>query len=254
MNPASRLIPIIDNALGRGGNENKHTRDWWNAALRTDPNHSAMDDSQLSSKLVSVCDQIDILRDLLTEQEVPKELYEKHLIQIRDGFSPAKLNESWGATKRHFSADALTTLRWAKWAAQEDESQISVDDLNSLSEQIDALEEAIQEDGIPMSLKRTLRKQVDDLRSSIALYPICGIEPLKKAAKAAMADAMIEKAELSEAASNEKSTAANAVQKFGATLSKAIDVVNKAATAGRSASTLISIGKSGLKFLLGTSD
>lgn len=250
MNPASRLLPIIDVALKRSGNENQASREWWSAILRSSESEQ-MDNARLSALLVSICDQVDILEDLLAEKLVPRPLYEHDFKRLREGFSPASLNERWSSVKPRFSADVIASLKWAEWAAQEEEAPLSKEDLQALEEQIQMLDAAIQEDGIPASLRRMLRKQLDGLRSALDSYPICGIEPLRQAAKSAMAEAMIEKDRLTEAAQSEGTTAANAVRKFGNALSKTIDTVNKAAVASRSISTLITVGKAGTKFLFG---
>lgn len=245
MNPATRILNILEAVSSVPVNRNNASSERWSVALRLphEDESKKLDDVALAQRLVALTDQVDAIQEMLESScdAPPEALYLDYLARVRSVFSPVRIKEPWASLSQELGEGSWLTLRWAEWLIGPLERPLSDEDRSLLESQIVDLDLMLRDDSMPASLRRVLRSQVSELRDALDRYPTEGIAPLEKAVKTVTADVVSKKETFFEAARESPRETGSALERFKTAMSATTNIIEKSAKTAGSLKTLWTI-------------
>lgn len=95
------------------------------------------------------------------------------------------------AISNHLRPEVLTAWRFAARHYAGTEEAISGELLGELQRQLADLEQSLNDDAVPLSLRDFVRRQIARIREALLRYPVCGAAPLVEALHASFGDVAI---------------------------------------------------------------
>ncbi len=177
-NPASRLHTLLTALLQ--GDPKERVLDAWARVLDV----SERQDIEVSRRLV-------LLNDLLDDAEqsiklnpaLNHKIYLSCFPQVRTVFSPLHIQTSReGVIVPHLTPEVMARLEFCAEALQQGWSEVEIapDDLQAISNDLNALVESVAASTIDVRLRKALLEALEGVRLSISLYRIYGAKGLKK--------------------------------------------------------------------------
>lgn len=218
-NPASRLHTLLTALLQ--GDPKERVLDAWARVLDVTERH----DIEVPRRLV-------LLNDLLDDAEqsiklnpaLNHKIYLSCFPQVRTVFSPMHIQTSREAViVPHLTSEVMARLEFCAEALQPDWSEVEIapDDLQAISNDLNALVEAVAGSTIDVRLRKTLLEALEGVRLSISLYRIFGAKGLKKNLQGLFGLVFTERTELKKEGENN----ADVIDRLG----KLIDKIDSAA-------------------------
>lgn len=179
MNPAGRLLEIYDTLVRQ--QQDQQMVNTWAEVLSLEKGPHIEDD--VTTCLVALRQQIDFTRMRLDEIGVPTELTSPGFDRLKNIASPSQLNASWNSHRSDIqSPECRHAFTWSAWILRDDdEADMSPDELSSLHSEIDSLESSLATTEISPYLRDFIRRQVDTIRAALRVYGVQGARPLKDA-------------------------------------------------------------------------
>ena len=177
-NPASRLHTLLTALLQ--GDPKERVLDAWARVLDVTDRH----DIEVPRRLV-------LLNDLLDDAEqsiklnpaLNHKIYLSCFPQVRTVFSPMHIQTSReGVIVPHLTPEVMARLEFCAEALQQSWSEVEIapDDLQAISNDLNALVESVAGSTIDVRLRKALLEALEGVRLSISLYRIYGAKGLKK--------------------------------------------------------------------------
>lgn len=199
-NPASRLHTLLTALLE--GDPKERVLDAWARVLDVTERH----DIEVPRRLV-------LLNDLLDDAEqsiklnpaLNHKIYLSCFPQVRTVFSPLHIQSSReGVIVPHLTLEVMARLEFCAEALQQGWSEVEIapDDLQAISNDLNALVESVAESTIDVRLRKALLEALEGVRLSISLYRIYGAKGLKKNLQGLFGLVFTERTELKKEAEN----------------------------------------------------
>lgn len=218
-NPASRLHKLLTNLLQ--GEPDEHVLSAW-------------------ARVLDVTDRLDIevprrlvlLNDLLDDAEqsirlnpaLNHQMYLACFPQLRTVLTPLQIS----ARKNdlivpHLTSEVMARLEFCAEALQQgwSEVEITLDDLQAISNDLNALVEVVAASSIDIRLRRALLEALEGVRLSVSLYRIFGAKGLKKNLQGLFGLAFTERTALKDEGENNP----DVIERLGELLDKVDSVV-----------------------------
>jgi hypothetical protein len=237
-NSASRLAKVLSKALQQP--ENIATVDIWLRALGK-PAPELVHEKYffVTDWLQLMLSQLENVREHLRTNGISATTYEPCFDKIEYVISPSVLGVGWAGVKPQLSSEVMLALNFCKDMMPEDEVEISTDELESLAQDLDGLEEMLHASDLPQHLKAVIKRYVNSIWQALDEYPIAGARSLKSANSRIVGELIDVQVDIQE--SNEKPI----IKKLAEVLKK----VNNAADAVIKADNMLQIGHKTISFL-----
>lgn len=177
-NPASRLHALLTEL--RKGDPKQRVLDAWALVLEV----SERIDVEVPRRLVLLNDLLDDAeQSIKLDPSLNHKIYLSCFPQIRTVFSPLHIQTSReGLILPHLTLEVMARLEFCAEALQQrwSEVEISKDDLQEISSDLNALVESVAVSSIDVGLRKALLESLEGVRLSISLYRIYGANGLKK--------------------------------------------------------------------------
>lgn len=220
-NSASRLADALAQALAQP--ENVSTADVWIGAFnRSNVNNNHEKFFFASNRMSLLFLELNNIREYLKSAGFSTSTYEPSLQKVENVISPSVLHVGWSAIKKHISPEVLTSLNFCKDLMPNEETEISEEELQSLAEDLEALQAQLDSPEIPAHLRNIIRRYIDFIWEALDEYPITGAKSFKSANKKIVGDLIETQAEIKESAEQP------AVKKFGKLFKKVNDMADTA--------------------------
>ena len=175
------------------------------------------------------------LNDLLDDAEqaitlnptLNHKIYLSCFPQVRIVFSPMHLQSTRdGLILPHLTPEVMARLEFCSEALQQDwsEFEIPADDLQVISQDLNALIETVAASSVDVLLRKALLESLERVRMSISLYRIYGAKGLKKNLQELFGLAFTEQTELKKEAQKNS----NVIDRLGTLMDKIDSVCSKA--------------------------
>ena len=177
-NPASRLHTLLTALLQ--GDAKERVLDAWARVLEV----SDRQDVEVPRRLVHLNDLLDEAEQLIRlNPTLNHKIYLSCFPQVRTVFSPMHIQSSRdGLISPHLTQEVMARLEFCAEALQDScsEVEMTLDDLQVISNDLNALVESIAASSIDVRLRNALLEALESVRLSISLYRIYGAKGLKK--------------------------------------------------------------------------
>ncbi|MBP1207502.1 hypothetical protein JOD97_005582 [Duganella sp. 1411] len=178
-NAASRILKIVDLALRK--NDNDPVLTVWREAFEVFAEDVSMP-YKVAAKLALVFEEIQILESQLDQEAIiPRDLYMQALDQMREVFSPQRLNLTFAHLRAMLSMEHYRTLQMLVGILRSEEVEATFDEIQELHSLISDLQELIGASRLSPQLISLLQNHIDALRRALANYSIGGPRSIKEA-------------------------------------------------------------------------
>jgi hypothetical protein len=177
-NPASRLLTLLTALLQ--GDPSERVLDAWARVLEVTERH----DVEVPRCLVLLNDLLDEAEQLIRlNPDLNHKIYLSCFPQVRTVFSPMHIQSSrQSLISPHLTPDVMARLEFCAEALKKSwsEVEITLDDLQVISNDLNDLIEAIAASSFDVRLRKALLEALEGVRLSISQYRIYGAKGLKK--------------------------------------------------------------------------
>lgn len=194
---------------------------------------------EATRKIELLYQELECIREHMRKGNFRPSTYEPALEKIETAISPEIFVAGWASGKQHLTNDVIVALDFCLDLLPDEEGEISLDDIESISRDIDDLEKSLEASGLSFQLKKTIQRYIHAIRAALQDYSVSGAKALKKASQTAVGEIIEVKAEIIESQNDP------AVRKFGSVWKK----VNTVADTVSKADKLGQIGLKALDFL-----
>lgn len=241
MNPARRLLNIYDLVMRQGVHPGLSASQMWAGVFDLPTDRSREHDDLVVECLQAYRGELAATRAALVAQGCTDQMLEPAFARLAEVSSPAVMHSEWrGMRSPITAAEVRITLAWAAWAMPDQESQLEVQALKALSDDIDELEASAKADGVSPFMRALALRNVALMRSALRVYGIRGVaavnDALQTAAGAAVAQRPIIEAEVANGTPQTKTVASRlrSVMDVAVKAAEGVDKFNKGIEAGKS--------------------
>lgn len=243
MNAAGRLLAIIE-ALNF--KIHRDTSDpmvkVWATVLELDSADPALEDSVVTC-LQAMREELDLLSAKLTERNVPPDCFNWPIKRLRDAASTVHLNNNWYTLRDELlKPDTRMGFMWANWVLRdEDEDSLPSEQLKSLLDELDALEQSLKDTDMTPYLRGFIQRQIDAIRNALKLYRVQGVKPIEEALHQVAGAYTVEKTRVEAEHAKASEPAKGLLARTGAAVKKTAEIadsLDKIRNAGEGAYTL----------------
>lgn len=221
-NPASRIYALL--LTLKQGDPKERVIDAWTRILDV----SERPDVEVPRRLIFLNDLLDDAEQAITlNPKLNHKIYLSCFPQVRTVFSPLHLQSTRdGLILPHLTPEVMTRLEFCCEALQQDwsEVEISEDELQVISQDLNALVETVAASSVDVLLRKALLKSLEGVRISISLYRIYGAKGLKKNLQELFGLAFTERTELKK----ESQKNSNVIDRLGKLIDKIDPACSKA--------------------------
>lgn len=229
-NPASRLHSLLAALLK--GDPKERVLDAYARILEVTERH----DVEVPRRLVLLNDLLDeVEQSIKLNPSLNHKIYLSCLPQVRTVFSPLHIKLSRdGLIIPQLTPEVMARLEFCAEALQQgwSELDLSSDDLQDISSDLNALVESVATSSIDVRLRKSLLEALEGVRLSISLYRIYGAKALKKNLQGLFGLVFTERSELKKDAATNADVIdrlGNLMDKIDSAAAKALKI-NKALT------------------------
>jgi hypothetical protein len=195
MNSAERVLAIYDKLVQHQG-DTPMMKTW--AAVFEVPTEGPHLEDDITACLVALRSEIQLTKAQLAAAGIPTNLHGPGLDRLHNTASPTYLTTNWNSLRGNvYPPECRLSLDWICWALRdENEGDVSIEERNTLGEEIAALEAKLDE--LPMSpyMREFIKRQVETIRLALRIYGIQGARPLQDALRRVVGDFKVEDARI----------------------------------------------------------
>lgn len=253
MNTAGRLLAIFDRLIARGRAEASMAK-VWAEIFEIQPDSLHMEDDVVNC-LQATRLELQLMRTKLMGMGAPEELLYPGFKRLLNVTSAAHINAGWsGFWEEASKPENRLVLAWADWTLREEnELDMSADDLAALRDDLSSLEAGLQEADMTPYLRGFVQRQIDIIRLALRVYRIQGVKPVEQALNQIVGACTTEKMRLEVEHGNAKEAAKTVLSRMASFIdktAKVADSVDKIRKVGESAHSLaVSVGPALLTFV-----
>lgn len=180
---ASRILAITS-ALGARPNAVMATA-WRDALLLPSLQTEPPNEAAIASALAALHGEIDIVQTELHRREVPEAMFKGFLDRIREVAGLQRLSQPLDGLRGLIGPEVLITLAWIDYILRDarDNKNHSLDEIEALLEEAEALASALSSSDLSGALRRFLRDALADYTKELQLARVRGTEGLAKVAE-----------------------------------------------------------------------
>lgn len=188
MNPAQRLLELVDFFSSQG--RDKSTHEMWVQYVY--PQGPAASEDDVLGFIQAALLEIRTMESQLKGVGVPEHLFSNCARHLRDAFSPRHLATNWN--QQHASniqnASVRVNLQWASWTlGRLNENPLEPEAWSALIQALEAHEKLLNDTvGIPPGIQAMLERQITELRQAMAMYKLQGVAPIQTAVNQAVGE------------------------------------------------------------------
>ena len=196
MNPAQRLLELVDFFSSQG--RDKSTHEVWSRYI--DPEGIIASEDDVLGFIQAALFEIRTMESQLKGVGVPEHLFSNCSGRLREVFSSRYLATNWN--QQHASniqnASVRVILQWASWTlGQFNENPIDPEAWSALLQALEAHEKVLNGTaGIPTGIRAMLERQITELRQAMAMYKLQGVAPIQTAVNHAVGELRTASSEL----------------------------------------------------------
>lgn len=227
MNTAGRLLAIFDQTVNQQlGNEASMLNVWAKVfELPTDgPN---LEDAVVSC-LQATRSEIEVLRARLHMLGVTDDLMHPGITRLHNLTSTTHIHTRWNNLRAEaVKPENRLAFIWANWALRdEDEEDMSSDQLATLRGELDSLEVSLHDTEMTPYLRGFVQKQIDAIRSALRVYKVKGVKPIEDALHQVAGTYTVEKSRVEAEHANASESAKKMLARVGAVIEKTAKVAD----------------------------
>lgn len=244
MNTAGRLLSIYDRLIGRGRSNDMAMLNVWADVFELPTSSRHLEDDVVTC-LQALRAEMELLRAKLLALDIQDELMQPGMARFRKVASPTHLNAGWnGLWEEASKPENRLAFLWANWALRDqDEEDMSSEELSGLQGELDALEQSLQDADMSAYLRDFVQRQIDAIRTALRVYRVQGVKPIEKALQQVAGAYTIEKSKVQEEYAMASEPAKDVLARVGGVIEKTAKVaenLDKIKKAGEGAWSLVS--------------
>lgn len=186
LNSASRLLRILERANSLPNN--MQTLEAWIKLLQVDEDNPSKRALVVGEQIHAMYRELDLIASGMETARFPKTLYDTVIDKVRHALSPMLFATSWDQAKQYFGPDVLTSFAYCSEILPDEESQISVSDLDEIRSKVTELRASLEDVSIPQRLRTLIEHHIDLINRSILEYPISGAKTFREAGRTALGE------------------------------------------------------------------
>ena len=179
INSASRLHSLLEKALNEP-DSTQVVEAWAKLFAINEPNGN-LKAALVSQRLLLVHKELELISAQMKELNYSETLYTNAISNVEYAISTMILPNTWNNAKQYLRPEYLTALAFCSEMLPDEESQISLDDLEKIQEIVNELRESIFKSELPPRLIKLIKHHIELIEQALAEYPIAGVKALQKA-------------------------------------------------------------------------
>ncbi|MGJ7915546.1 hypothetical protein ACI48D_08755 [Massilia sp. LXY-6] len=179
MNSAKRLYDLFYEAKSSRSQEASYKL--WIKIFQLDGEPAEQHEDIGSSCMTAIREELEGVSATLEDRGVPAELFRGGLDALRAIVSPTQFSAGWNHLADRVGQEHLMMLRWADWALDGSECEISQDERTKLIEDLDSLIAEFEASSIPRFTKELMLRHLNSVRKSLRVYRARGIDSVHAA-------------------------------------------------------------------------
>jgi len=226
MNTGGRILNLVDR-LGSGRGPEVSMVKLWADVFELDPDSRSIEDDVVTC-LQATRSELEMLRSKLAAIGVPEALMQPGFDRLRNVTSATHISGMWNHHRDEMlRPENRLAFMWANWALQEeDEDDIPVDEMATLREELDSLEESLLSTEMTPYLKGFIQRQIDAIRAALRVYRVRGVKPIEEALHTVAGAYAIEKSRVEGEHSNASDAAKSVFERAIAFIEKTAKVAD----------------------------
>ena len=193
MNTAQRIYDILVQAAKQP--ENASTIDVWSEVLGISEQGKHKKVAEVSLRLSMLHGEVELLSSQMEGTQIPEQVYGAPLRKVEAAITAQNLGAAWKSYKSHLSPEVLLSLRYNAALLGDQEQSISEEEIKSLLDEIEALEQTLTDSALSPEIVSFISKQLASIRQALGEYKIKGANAIKETVHKAAGE-LIENKEL----------------------------------------------------------
>lgn len=182
MNTAGRLLAIFDRMVNHQLGNDASMLNVWAKVFELSANDPHLEDAVVTC-LQAARSEIEVLRARLNMLGVTEDLMHPGITRLHNFTSTANIHSRWNNLREEaVKPENRLAFTWANWALRdEDEEDMSADELATLRGELDSLEVSLHDTDMTPYLRGFVQRQIDAIRTALRVYRVQGIKPIEDA-------------------------------------------------------------------------
>lgn len=238
LNSAARLLNILQKTANFG--DGQPVVEAWAKLLGVQEERNIRRAGAVNQLLQAMQNELDIVTQSLSKSDFSASLYEGKFFQIENAISPLLLSQTWANVKQYLTPDVLTALAFCAEILPDEESGISLEELETIRRKVAELKSVLDDADTPPRLRALIQHHIELIERALGEYLVVGARALREAGRTALGE-MIEARE--EISTSKGSSAVTKLDALWKSVNNAADIafkVEKAAQLGQKAWDAIS--------------
>ncbi len=129
----------------------------------------------------AVRQELQNLKNLLREKNVPLELYDSHINSLRAIASSRNLHDAWQNVSKLIKPEHFAVLDWAAfYLGMNTQDSTEVDaEIEKLSAEVDSLIQEVEDGVLPQVLRSFVLRSLRSIKDGLWRYKVTGLDPLR---------------------------------------------------------------------------
>lgn len=179
INSASRLHSLLEKALNEP--DNIQVVEAWAKLFTINESNGNLKAALVSEHLLLVYKELGLISTQMKALNYSETLYTNAISSVEYAVSAMILPNTWNNAKQYLKPEHLTALAFCSEVLPDEESQISLDDLEKIQAIVDELSESISKSELPPRLITLIKHHIELIEQALAEYPIAGVKALQEA-------------------------------------------------------------------------
>lgn len=180
MNSGARLHRVYDKLAAKVTDQTMVQT--WAEVFSLDKSNPHLED-EVANLVMALRSEIKFARERLDAYGVPANLTSPGFDRLTQVAAPGQLHSSWNGHRGNIQPpECRKVFEWVEWALrEEDEADMSDEEMQQLRSELDSLEEALRETDMAPYLREFIERQVETIRTALRMYGVQGVKPVQEA-------------------------------------------------------------------------
>jgi hypothetical protein len=140
-------------------------------------------EDEVANLVMALRSEIKFARERLDAYGVPANLTSPGFERLTNVASPGQLHSGWNGHRGNIQpSECRKVFEWVEWALrEEDEGDMSAEELQDLQSELDSLEASLREADMAPYLREFIQRQVNTIRTALRMYSVQGVKPVEDA-------------------------------------------------------------------------
>lgn len=191
INAASRLHTILEAASRH--HDNEATLKVWSEIFGIDEQSQVRQSMLITERLGWMHKEWEILNGQLRVSTLSEYLYASALARVENALSPMILSTTWNNGRQYLTPETLLSIAFCSEFLADEESQISMDDMEAIKAQVNELTKMLGVCELPERLRAVIAHHIVLIETALTEYPIAGAKALREVARTALGELIAER-------------------------------------------------------------